>query len=313
LYKVNPKFLSSLGFEQDRRYKVADLQIQEIERALRRKGRKPLLFPTAGSDATAIGISSLGGKALVSMHVEPGREGKRIIEYLQQHGVQTHAIPRKRAMAKILILVTPNGKRTMLIAERQWGQYAPEELPLHFVGSHDVLHVHAFGLEKGFPIARTIVKAMQEAKKRGVTVSIDLADQGVVERNRSALQEIIGKYVDIVFANEQEARALTGKNPQEAVREIAGENKIAVVKLGPAGSLVHSQGKTHAIPAVQTRVLDTTGAGDIYAAGFLMALLRGKSLKRAGEIASHAAARIVGKKGIKFTRRVAAPVRKMLE
>jgi sugar/nucleoside kinase (ribokinase family) len=111
---------------------------------------------------------------------------------------------------------------------------------------------------------------------------------------------MIEKYVDIVFANEDEAHALTGKNPEEALTEIAGMCKIAIVKIGEHGSLIQSGERVIRIEAILAKSIDTTGAGDIYASGFLFALSENLDLEIAGKIGSLLAGNVVEVMGAKI-------------
>ena len=120
-----------------------------------------------------------------------------------------------------------------------------------------------------------------------------MASYNVVESNEAFLHDIIENYVDIVFANETEAKAFTGKEPEEAINEIAGMCKIAVVKLGPDGSMVQSGKEFYKIDAWPAATIDATGAGDIYAAGFIYAHAHGMPIKECGEVGSIISAKVV--------------------
>ena len=145
-----------------------------------------------------------------------------------------------------------------------------------------------------------IEAAMRIAKENGLLVSIDMASFNIVAANHDFLHEMIRKYVDIVFANEDEAFALTGKNPEEALTEIAGMCKIAIVKIGEHGSLIQSGERVIHIDAISAKSIDTTGAGDIYASGFLYALSENLDLEVAGKIGSLLAGNVVEVMGAKI-------------
>jgi sugar/nucleoside kinase (ribokinase family) len=138
------------------------------------------------------------------------------------------------------------------------------------------------------------------AKAAGCKISIDMASYNVVESNRAFLHDIVEKYVDIVFANETEAKAFTGLEPREALDEIARHCDIAVVKVGKEGSMVKSDDEYHFINAWPAQPIDATGAGDTYAAGFLYAHSLGMPLKVCGEIGSIIAAKVVEVVGTKI-------------
>ncbi|MBT4730089.1 MAG: adenosine kinase, partial [Bacteroidetes bacterium] len=110
------------------------------------------------------------------------------------------------------------------------------------------------------------------------------ASFNVVEDNREFLQEIITNYVDIVFANEEEAKAFTNKTPEESVHIIAEICDIAIVKLGKQGSLIKKGNELYEVGIIEANSVDTTGAGDLYASGFLYGLIKELTLNKCGEI-----------------------------
>ncbi|MDR1406396.1 MAG: PfkB family carbohydrate kinase, partial [Prevotellaceae bacterium] len=136
-------------------------------------------------------------------------------------------------------------------------------------------------------------RSLELARSQNLIISMDLASYNVVEDNRQFLSDMLERYTDIVFANEAEAMALTGCAPQEAVRALSKYCRIAVVKAGSNGSLVRSGTEEHSLTAFPARAIDATGAGDLYAAGFLYAHARGLPLQRCGEVASLVAAKVV--------------------
>jgi sugar/nucleoside kinase (ribokinase family) len=143
--------------------------------------------------------------------------------------------------------------------------------------------------------------AVRLAKEAGLLVSIDLASYNVVEANLDFLKTIIKEYVDIVFANEEEAKAFTGKEPTDALIHISEHCSIAVVKIGKEGSLVKSGSDHHFIKPFEANCIDTTGAGDLYAAGFLYGMACGFPLDKCGKIGSLVSSNVVEILGAKMT------------
>jgi len=131
-----------------------------------------------------------------------------------------------------------------------------------------------------------ILKAVYLARKAGLTISIDMASFTTVEANRNFLQDIIKENVNIVFANEEEARSFTGEEPKNAAKIISGYCEIAVVKIGKEGSIIQKGQNNTIIPGIKAELKDTTGAGDLYAAGFLYGLTKGYDLGLCGKIGS---------------------------
>jgi sugar/nucleoside kinase (ribokinase family) len=210
---------------------------------------------------------------------EIGRHFRRDMESVK---VNTHLVLGKEETGRAVVFVSPDSERTFATYLGASTELKPQHLKLDLFKGYDLLYVEGY-LVQNQELVRT---AVTQAKKNFMAVALDLASYNVVEVNRAFFHEIISGYVDIVFANEDEARALTGKEAEEAVREIAGICSIAVVKTGSKGSLV-AQGETvvHVDP-VPAQCIDTTGAGDLYAAGFLYGLASKLPVEQCGKIGS---------------------------
>jgi sugar/nucleoside kinase (ribokinase family) len=151
----------------------------------------------------------------------------------------------------------------------------------------------------GGPMVPIVLDAMRSARDSGALVSLDVADPFVVQAIRDRLWEVIDDFADIVFLNADEARALTDAEPEEAVSIVADRANVrtVVVKLGAQGSIVSHEGKIHRVEAKMVRAIDTTGAGDAYAGGFLYGYLRSWDATRCGDLASAVAAETVSQLG----------------
>jgi len=148
-------------------------------------------------------------------------------------------------------------------------------------------------------LVRTVA---EKAKAAGLITAIDLCSYNVVEANRDFLNEIITKYIDIVFANEEEAKALTGMEPRKALDEIASKVKIAVVKIGSKGSIIKSGEASWDIGVIDVKPVDTTGAGDLYASGFLYGLSEGKPLETCGNYGAISSGNVIEFIGSKMSK-----------
>ena len=139
-----------------------------------------------------------------------------------------------------------------------------------------------------------LIKAGTEmAKSLGLKVAIDLASFNVVEANLEFLKDLIANSVDIVFANEEEAKSFTGKEPVEALNEISEMCELAIVKVGKDGSMIKRGNEVVHVGIIPAKALDTTGAGDSYAAGFFYGLTNGYSLENCGKIAALISGKVV--------------------
>ena len=202
---------------------------------------------------------------------------------------------------------TPSGIANTLISkdgERTFGTFlgaaielSGDDLNLEQFEGHDILHVEGY-LVQNHELLENILKL---AKQAGLKISIDMASFNVVEDNLDFLKTMVDKYVDIVFANEEEAKAFTGQEPEEALETLSQQCEIAVVKIGSKGSMIKTGGKRFDVEAIKTTAVDTTGAGDLYAAGFLYGLIHDLGMEKAGQVGSLLASTVIGKVGAKIS------------
>ena len=146
-----------------------------------------------------------------------------------------------------------------------------------------------------------ITRAGKLAKEAGLIVSIDLASYNIVNENIDFLQDFVSKYVDIVFANEEEATAFTHLPAEQAVHAIAQHASLAIVKVGAKGSYIKQGDTLLHIPAEKAKPIDTTGAGDVYAAGFLYGYANNLPLSRCAEIGTLCAGHVIEEIGAKIS------------
>lgn len=190
-----------------------------------------------------------------------------------------------------------NAERTFAVYLGAALDLVPEDLKPEYFEGHDYFHIEGYLVQN----QALIRKAVELAHDAGCIISLDMASYNVVESNNAFLHDIIDRYVDIVFANETEAKAFTKlPDPKKSLEEISTHCKIAVVKVGKDGSWVRSGDEEYQIPAWPAEPVDATGAGDTYAAGFLYAHSLGMPLKVCGEIGSIIAAKVVEVIGTKM-------------
>ncbi|MDL2213749.1 adenosine kinase [Bacteroides sp. OttesenSCG-928-E20] len=148
-----------------------------------------------------------------------------------------------------------------------------------------------------------ILRAIELAKEAGLQICLDMASYNIVEADRDFFDLLINKYVDILFANEEEAKSFTGKSPEEALEVFARMCSIAIVKIGARGSLIQKGTKSMHIEAIPTKkVVDTTGAGDYFSAGFLHGLSAGYSLEKCAKIGSILSGNVIQVVGTHMTK-----------
>jgi len=207
-----------------------------------------------------------------------------------RNGISSLLFQGEAASGRAMVFITaPEAERTFATYLGAALELCPDDLkPLYFSG-YDYFHLEGY-LVQNQDLVR---KAVQLARAAGMVISIDLASYNVVESNEAFLHDIVENYVDIVFANEHEAKAFTGLEPRQALDAIARVCDTAVVKTGKEGSMIKRGDEFFKIDAWPAEAIDATGAGDLYASGFLYAHSLGLSLQKCGDIGSILAAKVV--------------------
>lgn len=208
----------------------------------------------------------------------------------ENNGIKPILLKGNAASGRAMVFITaPNAERTFAVYLGAAIELISEDLKPEYFKGYDYFHIEGYLVQN----QQLVRRAVELAKAEGMIISIDMASYNVVESNDAFLHDIIENYVDIVFANETEAQVFTKKEPRQALEDISKMCKIAVVKLGPDGSMVQSGDEYYKIEAWPANTIDATGAGDIYAAGFLFAHAHGMSIKVCGEVGSIISAKVV--------------------
>jgi sugar/nucleoside kinase (ribokinase family) len=252
---------------------------------------------TSGGSAgnTAAGVASLGGRGAYVGKVADDQLGQVFAHDVRAMGLRFDTAPLTGgpATARCLINVTPDGHRTMATFLGAATQLTADDVDESLIGQAYVTYLEGYLFDA--PAARlAFEKAAAAARAAGRKVAITLSDVFVVERWRDELLAFMDR-IDIVFANANEVKAMFGTEDVEAAaRALAERVEIAVVTLSEDGSLILRGGERHAVAAFPIeRLVDTTGAGDQYAAGFLYGLSQGLGLDVCGKLGSLAAAEVI--------------------
>lgn len=257
------------------------------------------VYPGGSCANTISTLALLGANTLFCGQVADDEFGGRYKDALQgicgDHRLLT-VPPGELGTGKCLSLISPDGERTMLTSLGLCSDLGETQSFEDAIAHAKVFHVTGYPFTGGRMI-ETAKAALEIAKSHGVKISFDVADPFVVRFHRDITWEIIDRYADIVFTNEEEAKALCELEPSEALDELAERCDVAVVKLGGKGSLIKQGDRRVHIGVHKVDVVDTTGAGDAYSAGLLYGLVRGWDLARAGKLASRVAAETVAQTG----------------
>lgn len=253
---------------------------------------------SGGSVANTIhGLAMLGAPAGYIGKIGDDSYGSFFSSYMQQKSIDTTLFKGKNESGKSIVLISEDSERTFATFLGAAIELDKADLNIDLFKNYDYFQLEGY-LVQNHDLVREAVKLSKAAQNQ---VSIDLASFNVVEENLDFLHEIVDGYVDVVFANEEEARAFTGKNdPEEALQAISKKCKIAIVKIGKEGSLIKEGDKQYRVPVIKANAVDTTGAGDLYASGFFYGLACGHSLDICGKIGSITSGKVVEVVGAKM-------------
>jgi sugar/nucleoside kinase (ribokinase family) len=249
---------------------------------------------------TMAGVASFGGTGAYIGKVRDDQLGAVFAHDLRATGVafDTPVATAGPATARCLILVTPDAQRTMNTYLGACTGLGPADIDPRLVGAAQVTYVEGY-LWDAPEAKKAVLKAFDAAHAAGRLVSITLSDAFCVDRYREEFRALIRDKVDILFGNESEIKSLYQVESFEAAVEATRkEAKVAALTRSEKGSVVIKGGETHAVPAAPVaKVVDTTGAGDLYAAGFLHGFTHGQPLAECARLGGIAAAEIISHVG----------------
>jgi len=275
------------------------MQLVDAEAAARLyQDMGPAVEVSGGSVAnTMVGIASFGGSAGFIGKVAPDQLGEIFAHDIRTAGVTfttPPAGPGSEPTARSLILVTPDGQRTMNTFLGVSPQLSGGEVDAELVRSARILYLEGYLFDR--PEAKAAFRQAAEiAAKAGRQVALSLSDAFCVDRHRAEFLELVRSSVDILLANEAEITALyETASFEEAEGRVREHTRLAALTRSEKGSVILGEGRRVTVAAAPVaRVVDTTGAGDLYAAGFLLGVARGLGLETAGRLGSLAAAEII--------------------
>jgi sugar/nucleoside kinase (ribokinase family) len=261
----------------------------------------PAIESSGGSAGnTMAGIASLGGTGGYVGKVRDDLLGEVFRHDITAIGVRfdTPSASAGPGTARCLIMVTPDGQRTMATYLGACVELGVEDIPADLIGAARITYLEGYLFDP--PRAQAAFRAAAaSAHEAGRQVALTLSDPFCVSRHRAAFRELVAGEIDILFANEAEICALYETDDFEAAAAaVRGDVTVAALTRSAAGSVVLNGAQSHTIAAAPVaRVVDTTGAGDLYAAGFLYGLTHGLPLPTCGAVGSVCAAEIISHVG----------------
>ena len=256
----------------------------------------------AGGSAanTVMGVADFGGKAAYAAKVGDDALGEFCLADMQQAGVKIEVSPAAGQTGTCVVLITPDAQRTMLTHLGVSSSLGPEDISEAEIAKAKYVYVEGY-LFTGESTKAAALRAIELAKANHVKVAFTVSDPFLIQHFREQFWSLIEGPVDLLFCNYEEARALTGKEDAiDCAQEIHQYAENVALTLGKEGSLIMHGGDAIPVEGVAIDALDTTGAGDMYAAGLLYGITNGLTWHQAGHLASHAAARIVSQLGARL-------------
>lgn len=296
--RVSDELLKKLDFQKG----VMTLVDEEVQNEILAVLPEGNISRCAGGSAanTAMGIADLGGKAAYTCKVADDDIGTFYIKDMQERGVDHAGEPGDGQTGTCVILITKDAERTMLTCLGASTSLHADDIQEELIKQSKYIYVEGY-LFTQEPTRTAALQAIALAKRNGVKVAFTVSDPFLIQYHRDEFRQLIEGPVDLVFCNLEEARAITGKHDaMDCAHYLHEHAENVALTMGANGSLLMHDGETIAIEGVTVAAKDTTGAGDMYAAGVLYGITNGLTWKQAGHLGSHAAARIVAQLGARL-------------
>lgn len=249
---------------------------------------------------TMAGFASLGGTGAYIGKVRNDNFGDAFKNGMEKQGVAFDSSPSTKgeATGKCLVLVSPDAQRTMVTFLGAATELTPDDVVAETIAAGKVVYLEGYLFDQD-AAKNAFIKAADLAHEAEREVSLTLSDGFCVDRHRDAFRSLVEDHVDILFANEQEILSLYQvDNFDDALQHVRGHCRIACLTRSEKGSVVLSGDEVHIVDADPVaKVVDTTGAGDLYAAGFLYGYTKGMPLKTCGQLGALASAEVISHYG----------------
>lgn len=255
-----------------------------IEQTLAMLSEQPITVPGGSACNTVVGVGRLGGMARFIGKCGKGKLGTFFKNDLKRQNVEPALLRSNSPTGRVLSIVTPDAQRSMFTCLGASAEMLPQDISENSFENAAIVHIEGYLLFN----SQLILKVLKTAKASEALISLDLPSYNVVKESHELLRHIVETFVDILMANEDEAQAYTGQADEaRAVNALAEKVDIAVLKIGERGSLIAHNNEILPIrPQGSGHVIDSTGAGDLWAAGFLFGLVNGYRLEKCGALGS---------------------------
>jgi sugar/nucleoside kinase (ribokinase family) len=251
-----------------------------LQQITTRFDKQPLMVFGGSAANTTKGLTQFGHKTGLVGKVGQDSSGKAFVNHLIEQGVKPLLSYTETPTAQAACFITPDKERTMRSFLGASLEMKVDDLDSNdFIGVK-LVHFEAYNLFNG----EVVQRGMELAKQQKAIVSFDLGSYELVYKYKEKIIQLISRYVDILFANEEEIQALTSLSPEKACEVLRDLSRVAIVLMGKQGCLIGNREQMMHCPALEVEVLDTTGAGDLFASGFLHGYLRGLPIEECARL-----------------------------
>jgi sugar/nucleoside kinase (ribokinase family) len=295
---VSDELLGSLGFHKGVMTLVEEPTQQQVLSAL---DGAPVTRCAGGSAAnTIMGVAQFGGRAAYAGKVGQDELGGFFLDDMRSAGVRMDVTRANGQSGTCVILITSDAQRTMLTNLALSATLAATDISEDAICESKYVYIEGY-LFGGDSTRAAAMRAIELAKKHSVKVALTVSDPFLIQYHRDEFWSLIEGPVDLLFCNLDEARALTGlHDPIECARQIHQHAENVAMTLGANGSILMHAGEALPVEGVPVEAVDTTGAGDMYAAGILYGITNGLNWRQSGRLASYTAGRIVAQLGARL-------------
>lgn len=270
----------------------------------------PKSYAPGGSAANTIrGLAALDASAIYIGSIGKDDLGRKFSDSMAYEKVNTRLLYSNKPTGHAITFITSDFERTFATFLGAATELDAGQLEANMFSGNRLFHIEGYLVNNH----SLMLKALKQAREAGLEISYDMASYNVVAENKEFIRKILPEYVDIVFANEEEAKAFTGKDPEEAIEDLSELCKTAIVKTGAGGSLISMEEKTYLVKAIYAESKDTTGAGDLYAAGFLYGYVNGFLPEQCGRIGSLLGGKVIETIGTEMSADTWNKIRKLIQ
>ena len=295
---VSDGVLGEVGFQKG----IMTLVNTEIQQRVLGHLHGAAVTRCAGGSAanTVMGVADFGGSAAYAGKVGRDELGEFFLDDMRTVGTIIDVPATDLPTGTCVILITPDAQRTMLTSLGASATLGPDDIDEQHVRNSQYVYIEGY-LFGGEPTRSAAYRAIELAKQHGTKVAFTVSDPFLIQHHRDEFWKLIEGPVDLLFCNLEEAQALTGQTDAiECAHAIHQHAENVALTMSADGSILMHAGEVIPIEGVPVQPVDTTGAGDMYAAGILYGITNGLTWKQSGRLASHAASRIVGQLGARL-------------